>query len=711
MMKHHAMTIFTCVISSLTGANTFAESSDTIKTETTPEEEIVVTSAQKRSENINDVPIAMDVISSEFIESVGASGLSELEFVVPSVNFGRGGRKTRGEIAIRGIGDFSRNIGTDARVVVYIDDVPLGRSSAFNVSLLDIDQIEILKGPQGTLFGTNTIAGAINIITKAPESIVNNEIRVDVGNRNQRLFSLRSNLPFSESAAGKLQVSRVSSDGFLKNITLDNDLQGDDSESARLQLRFEPTDNAVISTNFDWLSESINATNALALADDGTFNGFSAASSNRQVAHDAPEFEERDIWGGSVVFDYELASGSAIKSITAYRNSSFEELSEEDYSPIPAVTSTFDEEYEQWTQEMRFVSRLHEKFDYVTGVFLSAQETETQRSATLTGNSVITPGNLKSQAISLYANGNYRVSPLLEINLGARFQNESKKIEYEIEDNIGLFVNASLDDDRSFTSFLPRVSFNFNVGANSLFYTSISRGTKGGGWNADFVTSLDNIYFKPEYSINYEAGYKSDYWDGKVNVNASAFVAKFDDYQVFQFVDDGTTTTIQLTNAGEATSQGLELGLDLNVSKFVAWSLNASYTKAEFDRFRDGGGIGTDYDGNTLAHAPELAMYTAINGNIPIGISNKVFYYLDYSYTDGYFSNPSNEPEYEVDDYYTLNGRIGLSIGKHWEISLWGKNLTDETNLRSRDVSFLQIERGYFEAPRSYGLTFTFSQS
>ncbi|WP_158657887.1 TonB-dependent receptor [Agarilytica rhodophyticola] len=677
-------------------------------------EELIVT-AQKRNENLLQVPVSVQLFDSKFLESSNIRGLGDIEFATPSLNFGQGGRKTRGEIAIRGVGDFSRNIGVDSRVVVYIDDVPLGRSSAFDSSLSDIKQIEVLKGPQGTLFGANTIAGAVNIITAAPKEEFSNTIRVEAGNFNHHRLTLQSDIPINEKVLTSIQLNTIETDGFIENITLNRKLQGTNLDSSRLKVQLLPNDKLTLTANFDWLQDQANRLNAVAIADDPTFRGFSLTPNPRQVAHNAPEFERRKIWGGSLNSSYDFDSNFQFISITAYRRSEYQELSEEDYSPLPAIFTVFDEAFEQWTQEFRLVSDRYEKFDFVIGSFISYQEIETQRGSTqleATGglSSVQTPGMLENQSLSLYAHGNYRITPIIELTAGARLQSEKKDLTYSIQDTTGLFTNGSIVDDETFTTFLPKIGINFHLSENGLLYSSISRGAKSGGWNADFVTSLEDINFDQEFATSYELGYKAEFLDRRLRVDTTAFLTKFNDFQVFQFALADGATTLLLTNAGEATTQGIELDTRLSVNRYVDFSFNATFLNAQFDEFKNGNRAGDDFSGNDLPNSPELKVYSAIDVLYPVMGNSELSFHLDYSYSDDYFSNPDNSDAFALDSFYTLNANLGLNLGDQWTFSLWGKNLTDELYLRSRGLSFAQIPRGFYEAPRTYGLTIKYTQ-
>lgn len=703
--RKSAFTLFTLYI-----ANSFASNEKVI-------EEVFVT-AQKRDENLLSVPISINVIQGDYIGKSGAFGLSELETSIPSINFGRGGRRTRGEIAIRGVGGFARNIGSQGRVVVYVDDVPLGRSTAFDANLANIEQIEILKGPQGTLFGANTIAGAINITSKSPLEEHSHSLRTDFGDRAHSLISIDSNIPVSENLLMAFQLGHRQNEGHISNSLTNQDLQGSNVDSTRLKLLYSPTDKLTIHAGFDWLKDNADATNAEALAD-ATFagvplTGFSDSPNPNEVNHDAKEFENRKVWGTSFKAEYVLNNLNKFISITAYRSSEFSELSEEDYSAIPLSTSIFDEEYEQWSQEFRLVSAADDYIDYVVGLYLQTNDISTGRSAELVLSptltlSATTPGELKSHTYAIFGNVNYQISDQWKLTTGARYQYEDKEIDYSITDTTGNFDNGSIppaDKNQSFSSFHPKISLSYESENGTLTYTSIATGGNSGGWNADFVTDINNTEYNSEKSIGLELGYKNKFYDERASFSAALFHTKFSDFQVLQFRP--AVGAREITNAGKAKTEGAEFELLYYINDFIDIQWNTNFVNAEYTDFKNGGGDGIHYDGNKLAYAPELTSFFAININKTISPGVDSYYHFSYSYSDGYFSQPANNNTTdEVGSYFVINGHMGLTLEERFDISLWGRNLTDEQYLRFRGLSFLGVQRGYYEEPRTLGISIT----
>lgn len=675
-------------------------------------EEVLVT-AQMREESAQRTPLALGLYQKDFISRLGANSLVDLEIAIPSLNFGSGDRNTRGEIVIRGIGDYARNIGTNARVAVYVDGVLTGRSSSFDQGLLDVAHVEVLRGPQGTLAGTNALAGAINIITEKPSDTANLAIAVNSGNFDSNAITGKVNLPLATDLYASLLVGRSEQGGYIFNRTLDRDLQGYERDLAKLKLRYLGVDQLTLDLGFDYLKDDEQSTNAEALGN-GFFTGFSLAPAPYYVAHDAQEFQQRELKGATMEAVYETANGFRVTSITGLRKNEFRELSEEDYSPLNAAFSIFDEVLDQGSQEIRLTSPKHGAWDYVLGIYLLDQDISTNRQA-ITGPvfrlapnaSVTTPASAGVDSASAYLHGNFNFDARWSLVAGVRYVNESKDIDYSSIDTTGLFVNVDhLVDQKTFAEWLPKLGINFQWSPDTLVYASVARGYKSGGWNADFISSLENFQFNPEYAVNSEMGVKSALFGQRVKFNSSVFVTKCDDFQVFQFLPAGvgSGTVLSLTNAGKVTSQGVEFDISAALSQGLQLSFNAAFTSARFDEFKNGGGVGIDYDDHYLPFAPQEGYFVALDYKRPLVGKWESYLHLDYGYTDGYFSNPNNLPDNEIPSRDLSNARIGVHYGESWNISFWVKNITDDTSLRQKSLSFLGVPRGVYNPPRTYGL-------
>lgn len=355
-------------------------SSPCVLAQVTPTVEELLVTAQMREESIQDIPLSVGIYDKAFIEQIGAGSLVDMEAAVPSVNFGGGYRNTRGEIVIRGIGDYARNIGTNARVAVYIDGVLTGRSSSFDQSLLDVVRIEVLRGPQGTLAGTNALAGAINIITQKPTDTLGAELIASAGNYDLGSIIGKINIPLTQDLFASLLLAASEQDGYIENITLNRDLQGVNRDNAKLKLHYRGIDSLTLDFGIDYLQDDELSTNAEALAN-GPFNGFTRAPGAYVVAHSADEFQQRELKGVSIEAVYETPENYCWTSISGVRRNAFRELNDEDFSPLDAAISIFDEQSDQWSQEIRLASPKSEVLDYVVGVYFLDQDISTGRQA------------------------------------------------------------------------------------------------------------------------------------------------------------------------------------------------------------------------------------------------------------------------------------------------------------------------------------------
>ncbi|PCK03464.1 MAG: hypothetical protein COA42_20955 [Alteromonadaceae bacterium] len=679
-----------------------------------PHIEEVIVSAQMRDEPLRQTPIAISAFGSELLESRQVSKLSDLEQYSANMNFGAGDRASRGEITIRGIGDYSRNIGTNARAAVYIDGVLTGRSYSFDQDMANIERVEILRGPQGTLFGANTISGAINIITKKPHDEYSTRLDAQVGNFGQRKLGFVSNVPLTDNIFTSFQYQNTSNDGYINNTTLNRSLQGFDKDSGRFSLRYA---GSKLTADFaiDALEEEGKRTIAESL--EGT-PGFAQAPDIYEVSHNADEFGRRELFGTSLHLDFELDNDAKFISISAYRDNEFEDVSDEDYSSLDVSQAHFDETSEQLTQEFRYVSPKYDKGDYVAGIFFSDQEASTGRSASTdsqaalfdlpANETIVTTGDIQERSASFYIHGNYHFNEKVSLNAGLRFSNEKKDIIYDIDDTTGLFLNlpAPISDDLSENAFTPKIGLNYHIDEDKFLYASISLGHKGGGWNADFLQTLDNFKFKKESALSYEVGIKALEADGKLDINAAVFVTKLTDYQVFQFFTHPVSgqTILLLTNAGEATSQGVEIEVAYDIGYGLYLSTNMAYTNANFDRFEHLDGQ-SNFTGNSMPFAPPWTMNVALDYSRNLSSSLGLKANLDYNNRDSYFTNPDNTEANTVAGYHRVNASISLEIGESLGVSLWAKNLTDETDIRQKSRSFLGLQRATYLPPRTYGLS------
>lgn len=691
-------------------------------------EEIVVT-AQKRAENLQDVPLAISAFSETAIRRVGASTLADLAHVAPSVSFAGGNRRTTGVVTIRGVGGWSRNPGVNARASVYIDGVFVGRSSAFDQDLQQVTGVEILRGPQGTLMGKNSISGAVNINTAKPDENFEASIGADVGNFSLLKLQSRISGALSDSVFGSLAFTSHDQDGFTDNVFLGTDINNTDRIAARGKLRILPSDNFDLILALDFLEEDGRGGNGEGIRQDsGIGLGFgqlsvSTAPNPREADHDAAESEKREIWGASLTADYTFGNNNTFTSISAYREVEWANVNEEDYTSLFIGMSFFDEQTAQVTQEFRITSPQNNRFDYVAGLYLFDQDINTARRGVFSGlffgrppgqaETIPTFVDVESVGWAAYLHANYDVTDSLEISAGFRYSDERKDIEFFVPNPTGFAGVLDMTGqppyrDKYEADYLtPKLGINYRINNDIMVYGSYSEGFTSGGHNVDFIQTLEELPFREETAKSYELGLKSTLFDEKTRLNVALFDTIFEDFQVFQFQQlTPTVSRIAISNAAEATTNGVEIDLTILPIDGLTLIANAAFIDASFDDFQECNS-GVDCTGNHLPFAPEVAYFLSAQFEFSAGALGDVYLRADYTYTGDQFTHAENAPiTSSLDSYDSYDARIGIvsSDGKV-ELAIWGKNLADSVDLRWRDVNFFGAERGRYVSPLTYGIS------
>lgn len=677
----------------------------------TPVLEEVIVTAQKRTQDVQDVPIAITTIGSGDIERLNAATLTDIQYSTPNLTLSPDGR-SNARMGIRGVSDYSRNPGYDNRVGVYVDGIYVGRSAAANQATLDLEQIEILRGPQGTLFGKNTVAGAIALTTVKPDGENSAAIKADFGTYNRRAITVKANgAIIKDKLFGKITVNNTQRDGHVKNLFNGESINGLDDQSIRAQLRWMGDKSEInVSIDHDERKAPFHGREVLLDAEKYAPNPY-------EVSFDEPQRQDIELLGASFIFDYEMDSGIQFSALTGYRESDFANNAEEDYTDSQTitnaysrVTSSLSEKSDHLSQEFRWVSPENEQYDYAFGLYYFDQTNASASSAELLGGvaGVSVPATVNVRSYAAYAHGNYSITEHLQFTGGLRFTRESKDVDFTITDSTRLFTNANYQDSFTNTDVSPKAGLNYFITDDVMLYTNYSRGFKSGGWNVDFVSTLEQLAFGNESVAALEAGFKSTFWDGRARLNVAWFDASYDDFQVQQFVplsNGGTTSTI--TNAGEVSSSGFEVDLNLALTEsLTAWA-TYGYTDSVFDSFKNGGGIGVDYDGNALPDAPKTTYSMALEYRAPVS-GGDVVVQVDYSYRDDFYTNPNNAEINAVDSYDIANVRIGYDA-ESWSIYAWSRNATDSDDIIYKSRSFLGLPRGTYMDPRMSGLTVSYN--
>ncbi len=667
-------------------------------------DEIIVT-ATRRAEKLTEVPIAISVIGADDIDQTSIRELSQIDEYVPNVQISNG-TDFRSVITIRGVGSSSRNIGFDSRVGVYVDGVYMGQSPSSNQELLDLERVEVLRGPQGMLFGKNTVAGAISLVTKKPGNEFYGQVSADLGNFNYRELKGMANIPLGEKAAVKFSVSKTNRDGYVQNITTGNDLADRDVLAYRAQLRFTPTDQFEINLAYDGLTSRNTALLGEPLSDFLGIFPIAIAPEPRRVAFNIDPNDERDVKGGMIDMEYEMNSGFTLKSITAFRDTQGFTRNATDYSDTDIFSIEYTDNFEQLTQEFQIMSPSDKRLTYMAGLYYYKQDATTNRDAiigqdffegfigpfiapafgfnpaTVTqaqlafvanfvgfgpeGSIIFNGGQVTTKSIAGYVNGSFDISDRLTLGFGGRYSVEDKDANWLLDGrNSGIFAIGStgvdptdpnppapspLINSRQDKFFSPAASLSYALTDDANIYAKYSSGYKSGGFNLDYINAAElaansGLEFDKETVDSYEIGLKGSFIDNRLKLNLAAFIANYDNYQVNQFVDlGGGGTSIRITNAASVKTQGIEAEFQLRATDNLDFQGSMGLLGAEFDSFPGGGTAGADVTGNRLPNAPEFtASFAAIYSHGLTALDSTLLLRADVTHTGGFFTTVNNE--------------------------------------------------------------------
>lgn len=687
--------------------------------------EAVVVTAQRVEQNLQDVPVAVSAFNEETLWVNRMINMEDIarrtpSFTATAVNPGEP------NLAIRGIGTegINSNAGGDPSVVMFVDGVYIGRGGSAPLDLYDLERVEVLRGPQGTLFGKNVVGGAISLTSRRPSF---DDDFVDVsgtfGNYDRVELLGRFNRAFSDTVAVSGAINSLQHDGYTLNETTGNKVDDEKSAGGRLTLRYMPSEVLDVLVSLDHVHQD-QAGQPRDNVCDATFDGgvhcVGVDPDKRRVNAFRDGYLRRDVTGLTVDVDYETAWGT-LTSVTAYRTADYSHADAFFSNPInpPAQIESYNENIEddeQFSQEFRLAfdamgSRLHG----VAGVYYLFENIERDERLeqtfpvpSVTGIGSF-PQDVDSTSFALFGQVDYDLSDRLTVTAGARMTWEKKDAELAgvLVEGPGLppplAEEYAVDADENWDAFTPRFAVSYQLNDDAMVYASAARGFKSGGFQGTAGTADSaSVPYDPEFAWSYEVGAKTEWLEDSLRVNGAVFHIDYDDLQVSQLVP---LCCVVIGNAATAQIDGLELealyrplpGMDVNVSY--------SYLDAEFDSFESG--ATADNSGNTLPRAPENKWNVGTQYAWSVGDLGSVLARVDWTQQSKIFFEASNTPLEVQKRYDEVDARLSLRAhDDRWEVALWGKNLSDEL-VKTHIVAFapFQQQLNIYLPPRTYGIT------
>lgn len=693
-------------------------------------EEVLVT-ARKRQENLQQVPMAISAVTAQDIAEAGLMRLQDITQLVPNMTYLEPTTNRFTNITLRGISS-GGGLGNDPALGVYIDEVYIGRDSGFNADLLDIERVEVLKGPQGTLFGRNTTVGAINISTKRPSSEFEGTVLADVGNYNHRRIGGLVNLPLSDSLAAKLSVVDMERDGFLDN-SFGGTVNTVDYTTGRAQLLWTASEQLDV-----MLSASYRESKGKGNSYITRFQG-EPLDKSFDVNIPDPGFEDVEDSMFSLHVNYDF-SDYTLTSITSAQTIDESYRNDADWTPLDDLTAVDSRDMESWSQELRLENSGEGRLEWVLGAYIYHQEFEvftqslsgadtifaffglTDLIGTGVQPSDVIPGLpngvdisassvIDTDSISIFANGTYDITEQWSLTAGIRYSEDEKELVYEQNaDALAAaagFFPFTLQDEQNDEEITSTISLNWQPTDKLLAYARYAGGYKAGGFNNSVSTTASLVSFDAETLDSYELGLKSTLLDNSLRVNIAVFRMEYKDKQESRFV---AGSGFQQSNAGKAISDGFEVDFEwMPLERWVVYG-SLGYADAEYDDYVLD--ANTDYTGNKLTRAPEWTANLGVQTDWDFTEGLQGSFRLDYAYQDAFFLQPNNDPFFAADSQGIVNARLGISGGDgSWQVTLWGRNLTDDDNVNEMFGASSFVFPFYHYAliaPRTYGAELQF---
>ncbi|NWK96119.1 TonB-dependent receptor [Sphingobium lactosutens] len=681
-------------------------------------EEIVVT-AQKREESLQDTPISIAAFSARDLETKGINGLTDLRANVPNLQltpFPNNAATT--QIFMRGVGLADDQITQDGGVAVYMDGVYVARSQGLAMEVADLDRIEVLRGPQGTLYGRNATGGAINFITRKPDlGDFGFKGQVTLGNYDNRRFKAAVNVPIGQTIAARLSYVNQQQDGFIRNAGTGIKRWGDeDRQAMRADVLWQPSDGLSLRYSYDRTD----------IDDTPTYVAFSPL---HPLVIDRPKAGSplvRDVLpnditaqGHSLTAEWQASDAFTVRSITGYRK--LDNFQNQDYltgaiGPFPLQKNSSHAKQDQWSEELQLVGDgLDGRLQYVAGFYYFSESGDNVSNSysppTLTRS--FTTATIDNRSYALFGQATFTPEALdrrLHVTIGLRqsWDKREATLARQTQVNNGPIVTVPGlgDGSRNFTDFSPSFIIAFDASDDVNLYAKAVKGYKSGGYNvrASSIARFDEG-FGPETLWSYEAGIKSQWLDNRLRFNAAGFISKYSDIQVNVQSDPTNIRLTDVLNAGKATVKGLEMDLTMAPTRDLRLSINYGYLLARYDEIIDA--TGANIAGNyRFTNAPRHTIALDLNYDLPrlpVGRLSANFNYTAQS--DKYTNATISGGKYIIGDYGLLNARLTLADIpgiKGVRASLWGRNLTD------KNYYVMQFNVGrpgaLFGEPRTYGI-------
>lgn len=673
-------------------------------------EEVVVT-AQRRSQSLQEVPIAVTALTGDELAMRGLADIGEIAQSVPSLTL-EPSRATNTTLTafMRGVGQQDPLAGFEQGVAIYIDDVYLARPQAALLDIYDVERIEVLRGPQGTLYGRNAVGGALKYVTRRLGDEVDVRVRAGMGNYNQRDFVGTFSVPMSEDFRVGGTVGSFQRDGFGNNLFTGGEQYNKDIVGVRLSFEWDVGDDILVRGSYDdtednsaavaghrpFAANTIDAPSPVSVWD--TRAGASERATGTTTGINGINRVKAKGWNISV--DWRLNDEWTLRSITADREDFTTSVIDFDSLSVPDFDAPVIYDNEQFTQEFQALWE-SERFNGVFGYYYQDSSAANDFDVVLgqLGVTAYTGGVVDTEAWSVFGDLTYNVTEKLSVALGLRYTEDTRSADifrgtylglqspfFGNDGAIELAVTSDYEAENTYTDTSPRLNVAYAMSDDLNLYVTYSQGWKAGSFDprgANFATPEVEAGFDPEQLDSYEMGFKSTWLDGRAVTNVAVFWSEYKDMQIPGSVGvdsdgDGVNDSFvgTVTNAGKAEISGIEIEGSVVLSESWSTQFAASFLDAGFEEFILNGVNVADQ--REMQNTPEQMVFVALNYDTELAGGDTRFS-VNYSYKSDVTQFEVPNPEIDQEAVGLLNANIfWVSPTEKWRLGLFGKNLTDE---------------------------------
>jgi iron complex outermembrane receptor protein len=705
--------------------------------------EVTVT-ARRISESEQKTPVAVTAFTQRQLDKTGVTDVTGLQGAVPNLNIVQGrGSADATNIFIRGVGQPDALQTFDPAVGVYIDDVYYSRIRGTKFDLLDLSDAEVLRGPQGTLYGKNTIGGALKLTTRKPgqEAYVFGE--ASIGSYDQHDFKISASGPISDTFAIGISALSDQHAGYVHDpINPDRRYNNENTKAVRGQIAWTPNSNFRLDLSADYTRETPNMTvgqaqNTLTSAFGAVLftvpNPVPTFDFKTSTTSNLPNKEPLEHWGMAANATWNLSEHWTLKSITSYRHLKYNDFIDIDATPVQLGDVQVEVGQNQTSQEFQ-LNYQAERLSVVSGVYYLRENVESFQQAF--ANAFLTPftflrtinDDLHTTSWAAYVNANYALTDKLHVSAGLRYTDESK--DY-VRSTTTFSSLASLNNvtfappfpKTSWTDVSPMASIDYQVTPDVMVYGRVSQGFKSGGFNGRANSANQNLPYDPERLTSYEGGLKSTWWDHRVKMNFTVFYNDYTDFQASvgasELIGGIPTPILTVLNAGKLHTSGAELELNVNPIDHLRLDAEIGYLDAKYSVFNDTTFAGGSRAWETPAFSPKWTSRFAgsyefvLNQHGFLTVSGQAKYRSEMALSVDN-ANPTTRAHFAglwQDAYWTYDAQIVWeNPDRRYSVGLYGKNLTN-TLYKTDAQNFTSvggIMTAYYGNPETITLTFRY---